>query len=170
MGINSSVLISKPRANLVQSQNTCILLTWHFKTCMKKRAIVQRSKLSVLEESKKKTHLRIKPNLILIFHWVNVFIQKVIYDLVHKIRKMRMDLLQKFLQDYWTTIFVLFVCLVWFCCQRPLQQETKKEHHEAVADCCVWLQSYTTSRWTPNPKVKRRSDVTQSTMYHVIPF
>jgi len=77
-----------------------------------------------------------------------VFIQKVIYDLVHKIRKMRMDLLQKFLQDYWTTIFVLFVCLVWFCCQRPLQQETKKEHHEAVADCCVWLQSYTTSRWT----------------------
>lgn len=53
--------------------------------------------------------------------------------------------------------------MVLFCCQRPLQQETKKKHHEVVANCCVWLQSYTTSRWTPKHKVKRRSDVIQNT-------
>lgn len=87
----------------------------------------------------------------------------MIYNLGHKRRKARRELLQKSLQNSHSRITGPPSSLFLFCCQRPLQQETKKEHHEAVANCCVWLQPYTTSRWTPKHKVKRYSDAIQNT-------
>ncbi len=66
----------------------------------------------------RKTHLRTNPNLNWNFLWVNALIQKVIYNLGHKRRKARRELLQKSLQNSHSRITgppSLSLLFGWFC-------------------------------------------------------
>lgn len=66
----------------------------------------------------RKTCLRTNPNLKWNFLWVNALIQKVIYNLGHKRRKARRELLQKSLQNSHSRITgppSLSLLFGWFC-------------------------------------------------------